>query len=161
MNIFQFPIRIRLPRNYLSTIRACIFYSLLIFFLCSKNEAWASDEIEIITHPGVSEKEITENSLRSIFSMHLKTWSDGTKIRVFVFPDDDPLHQSLAKEKLKVFSYQLRSNWDRLVYSGTGQAPIKVNSSEEMLAKVASTPGAIGYLRKAAINENVNVLQIK
>lgn len=93
--------------------------------------------------------------------MHLKTWSDGTKIRVFVFPDDDPLHQSLAKEKLKVFSYQLRSNWDRLVYSGTGQAPIKVNSSEEMLAKVASTPGAIGYLRKAAINENINVLQIK
>ena len=161
LNIFPFSIRKRLPRNYLSTIRACIFYSLLIFSLFSKNEVWASDEIEVITYPGVSEKEITENSLRSIFSMHLKTWSDGTKIRVFVFPDDDPLHQSLAKEKLKVFSYQLRSNWDRLVYSGTGQAPIKVNSSEEMLAKVASTPGAIGYLRKATINENINVLQIK
>lgn len=40
-------------------------------------------------------------------------------------------------------------------------APIKVNSSEEMLAKVASTPGAIGYLWRANISENVNVLQIK
>lgn len=93
--------------------------------------------------------------------MHLKTWSDGTKIRVFVLPDDDQLHQSFSKEKLNVFPYQLRSIWDRLVFSGTGQAPIKVNSTEEMLTKVASTPGAIGYLRRANINENVKVLEIK
>jgi hypothetical protein len=93
--------------------------------------------------------------------MHLKTWLDGTKIRVFVLPDDDPLHQKVAKEKLNVFPYQLRSTWDRFVYSGTGQAPIKVNSVEEMHAKVASTPGAIGYLWRANISENVNVLEIK
>lgn len=93
--------------------------------------------------------------------MHLKTWPDGTKIRVFVLPDDDPLHQIVSKEKLNVFPYQLRSTWDRLVFSGTGQAPTKVNSNEEMLNKIANTPGAIGYLWRANINENVNVLQIK
>ena len=38
------------------------------------------------------------------------------------------------------------SAWDRLVFSGTGQAPDTVTSTEEMLARVASTPGAIGYL---------------
>ena len=85
----------------------------------------------------------------------------GTKIRVFVLPDDAHLHQIFSKEKLNVFPYQLRATWDRLVFSGIGQAPIKVNSIEEMLNKVASTPGAIGYLWKANINENVNVLQIK
>jgi hypothetical protein len=47
------------------------------------------------------------------------------------------------------------------VFSGTGQAPIKVNSIEEMLEKITSTPGAIGYLWRANINENVNVLTIK
>ena len=62
---------------------------------------------EIVTYPGVSEKTLSVNSLRSIFSMHLKTWSDGTKIRVFVLPDDDQLHQSVSKEKLNVFPYQL------------------------------------------------------
>jgi ABC-type phosphate transport system substrate-binding protein len=93
--------------------------------------------------------------------MRLTTWPDGTRVRVFVLPDDDRLHQSVSKGKLNVFPYQLRSNWDRLVFSGTGQAPIKVNSNEEMLAKVASTPGAIGYLWRENINENVNVLQIK
>lgn len=125
------------------------------------SEVRAENPYEIVANPGVSEKILTVNSLRSIFSMRLKTWPDGTKIRVFVLSDEDELHQIFSKEKLNVFPYQLRSTWDRLVFSGTGQAPTKVNSNEEMLAKIASTPGAIGYLWKANINENVNVLEIK
>ena len=124
-------------------------------------EVSANDHYEIVTNPGVTEKTLSVNSLRSIFSMRLKTWSDGTKIRVFVLSDEDQLHQIVSKEKLNVFPYQLRSTWDRLVFSGTGQAPIKVNSNEEMLARIATTPGAIGYLWRANINENVNVLEIK
>jgi len=159
--LFQLTIQISSFRYCLSKISAYFCCTLLIGLLCVETEVWANDHYAIVTHPGVSEKVLSVNSLRSIFSMHLKTWPDGTKIRVFVLPDDDPLHQRFSKEKLNVFPYQLRSNWDRLVFSGTGQAPIKVNSSEEMLARVAGTPGAIGYLWRANINENVNVLQIK
>lgn len=161
MNLFQFLIRIQFSRYCLPRNRACFCCALLICLFYVDTKVWANGHYEIVTYPGVSEKALSVNSLRSIFSMHLKTWSDGTKIRVFVLPDDDHLHQSVSKEKLNVFPYQLRSTWDRLVFSGTGQAPIKVNSSEEMLNKVASTPGAIGYLWRANINENVNVLQIK
>ncbi|WP_258363731.1 hypothetical protein [Nitrosomonas ureae] len=114
-----------------------------------------------MTNLNVSETALTVNSLRSIFSMSLKTWPDGTKIRVFVLSDEDKLHKTVSKEKLNVFPYQLRSTWDRLVFSGTGQAPIRVNSIEEMRDKVANTPGAIGYLWRVNIDENVNVLQIK
>lgn len=161
MILFRLVTQILSFRYCLPKISACFCCALLIGLLCVETEVWANDHYEIVTHPGVSEKALSTNSLRSIFSMHLKTWPDGTKIRVFVLPDDDPLHQRFSKEKLNVFPYQLRSNWDRLVFSGTGQAPIKVNSSEEMLARVAGTPGAIGYLWRANINENVNVLQIK
>lgn len=161
MILFQLVTQILSFRYCLSKISAYFCCVLLIGLLFVVAEVWANDHYAIVTHPGVSEKALSVNSLRSIFSMHLKTWPDGTKIRVFVLPDDDPLHQRFSKEKLNVFPYQLRSNWDRLVFSGTGQAPIKVNSSEEMLARVAGTPGAIGYLWRADINENVNVLQIK
>ncbi|PXW91102.1 hypothetical protein C8R34_1019 [Nitrosomonas sp. Nm84] len=161
MNLLQFLIRIQFSRYCLPRVKAYFYYVLLICVLCVKTEVRADNDYAIVTYPGVGEKVLSVNSLRSIFSMHLKTWPDGTKIRVFVLPDDDQLHQSFSKEKLNVFPYQLRSMWDRLVFSGTGQAPIKVNSSEEMLAKVASTPGAIGYLWRANISENVNVLQIK
>ena len=137
----------------------------ILFFLCLSlflgAVAKADGDYAIVTNAQVSEKALSSNSLRSIFGMQKKTWADGAKIRVFVLPDDDLLHQVVSKEKLNVFPYQLRSTWDRLIFSGTGQAPIQVNSIEEMLTKVATTPGAIGYLWKVNINENVNVLQIK
>ena len=67
----------------------------------------------------------------------------------------------LFQRKAECFPYQLRSAWDRLVFSGTGQAPDTVSSPEEMLARVAGTPGAIGYLTKSKTDGRVNVLQIK
>ena len=93
--------------------------------------------------------------------MQLKAWPDGTAIKVFVLPDDNFLHQRFAKEKLHVFPYQLRLTWDRLVFSGTGQAPNSVSSNAEMLTKIASTPGSIGYLEISHINNNVHVLKIE
>lgn len=140
-------------------IRVCLSIFLLLYFL--EIEVKAGELHAIVANRDVKEKVLSVNSLRSIFSMHKKTWSDGTKIRVFVLPDDDLLHQRFSKEKLNVFPYQLRSTWDRLIFSGTGQGPIQVNSNEEMLARVANTPGAIGYLWTADIDENVNVLEIK
>ncbi|MDE2366130.1 MAG: hypothetical protein KGM95_04270 [Betaproteobacteria bacterium] len=123
--------------------------------------AWATEPYEVIANSSVTEKTLSKSSLRAIFGMRQHAWPDGTAIRVFVLPDDAPLHAVFSKEKLNVFPYQLRSAWDRLVFSGTGQAPDTVNSPEEMLAKVASTPGAIGYLIKSKADGRVNVLQIK
>jgi hypothetical protein len=66
--------------------------------------------------------------------------------QVFVLPDDNPIHQRFAKEVLGVYPYQLRAAWDRMVYSGTGPAPIQVNTFEEMIERLRTTPGAIGYV---------------
>ncbi len=139
-----------------------LFHLFLFLFLYSiKIQVYAGDHHAVIINPSVGEKTLSANSLRSIYGMHQKTWPDGSKIRVFVLPDDDPLHQGFVKEILNVFPYQLRSTWDRLIFSGTGQAPTKVHSSQEMFQKVSTTPGAIGYLWRAEINGGVNVLQIK
>lgn len=161
MNLFHFSIQVRISLYCLSRARSYFGFALFICFLGVKADVRANDHYEIVTNPNVSETALTVNSLRSIFSMSLKTWPDGTKIRVFVLSDEDKLHKTVSKEKLNVFPYQLRSTWDRLVFSGTGQAPIRVNSIEEMRDKVANTPGAIGYLWRVNIDENVNVLQIK
>ena len=56
--------------------------------------------------------------------------------------------------------YSLRRNWDRLIFSGTGRAPVRVQSVEEMMRLVRETPGAIGYIDKERADESVSVLQI-
>lgn len=102
------------------------------------------------THNQALEGVLTKSGLRAVFGMRLRTWPDGSPIRVFVLPDRHPLHTQFCKRLLGVFPHQMRSAWDRLVYSGTGQAPVEVNSEEEMATKIASTTGAIGYLKNVA-----------
>ena len=141
--------------------RFVLLLCLLLGMNCAWNMAWAAEPYEVVTNSNVTEKTLPKSSLRAIFGMRLHTWPDGTAIRVFVMPDDAPLHVAFSKEKLNVFPYQLRAAWDRLVFSGTGQAPDTVTSPEEMLARVVSTPGAIGYLIKSKTDGRVNVLEIK
>lgn len=87
--------------------------------------------------------------------MRLRKWEDGSPIRVFVMPDEHPLHIAFSKHILNVFPYQLRAAWNRLVFSGMGEEPIIVKSEKKMRAIVSSTPGAIGYLSRSMIDGSV------
>jgi len=141
--------------------RFALSLTLLLGMLSAIGVARAHEHYEVVTNASVSTRSLPSNSLRAIFGMRQQTWPDGMPVKVFVLADDAPLHGSFCKEKLSAFPYQLRQAWDRLVFSGTGQAPTKVSSSEEMFDRIASTPGAIGYLEKSKISERINVLQIK
>ncbi|SET00101.1 hypothetical protein SAMN05216326_1099 [Nitrosomonas marina] len=136
-------------------------YILLTMLLFVITDIKAESHYQIVTHPSVNEDSISKNYLRAIFSMRPRAWSNDLIIKVFVLPDDNPLHHSFAKEQLGLFPYQLRQSWDRLVFSGTGQAPTTVSSNEEMRLRIMNTPGAIGYLETAYIDDEINILQIK
>jgi hypothetical protein len=106
-------------------------------------------------HPTIERK-----TLRAAFGMTLQVWPDGRPLTVFVFRDDDVLHQQFCRKVLGILPYTLRRNWDRLLFSGAAQAPIAVDNPQEMLRRVASTPGAIGYIEKESTNESVSIVEI-
>lgn len=113
-----------------------------------------------IVHPSEAHATIERKTLRAAFGMTLQAWPDGRPLTVFVFRDDDPLHQQFCRKILGVLPYTLRRNWDRLLFSGAAQAPIVVDSPQEMLHRVAATPGAIGYIEKEWTNESVSIVEI-
>lgn len=117
--------------------------------------------VDVIANKGVTQYSLSLASARAIFGMRQVKWPDGTPIRVFVLPDDHTLHGAVCKERLNLFPYQLRQSWDRLVYSGMSQAPSEVSSEEELLNKVAATPGAIGYVRKVKANDPIRILNVE
>lgn len=120
-----------------------------------------ANAVDIITHRDVKVRSITLANARAIFGLRLPRWPDGTLVRVFVLPDQHVLHSRLSKEKLDLYPYQLRQTWERLLYSGMAQAPVEVVSEEEMLSRVATTPGAIGYVSKVRKNDPVNILDVE
>jgi ABC-type phosphate transport system substrate-binding protein len=117
--------------------------------------------MEVITNPSVKENHLSLSSLRAIFSMRMTQWPDGTPIRVFVLGDKHPIHARFSKQMLGVFPHQLRRAWNRQIFSGTGQAPNKVETETEMRQLIGTIPGAIGYLSEDLLDENIRKIEIE
>ena len=130
---------------------------LALFLFCLP--AFAAEVI--VANSSVKDMQLTRNEARLIYTLRRTQWADGQPVRVFVLPDDDPLHASFVKHSLGLYPRQLRRVWDRRTYSGTGQAPQQVESTAEMLSRIANTPGAVGYLPEQLIEPTVKVLEVR
>ncbi len=129
---------------------------MLAVLITASPGAWG-DSVKIIANKALDQRELDRAIVRSIFSVRLRQWPDGSPVKAFVLPDSDPVHQQFCREKLGTFPYVLRAAWDRAVFTGTGIAPEVVKSEQEMRRKVESTPGAIGYVSVPA-PEDVNAM---
>lgn len=120
-----------------------------------------SMQVVAITSGAYNPGEVSRNTLRAIFVMRHAKWNDGTPVKVYVYADDSPEHETFSKEVLKFFPRQLRQAWDKQVFSGLGQYPEQVSSTKEMLAKVKATPGSVGYVSIQEVNKDVRILQMQ
>lgn len=128
-----------------------IRHRLAILLLLVSPLAWSQDSMpaaEVIVSPSLQSVTLDRSLLRAVFTMRLRQWPDGSPIRVFVLPDDDPLSDQFYRQRLGMYSYVLRRAWDRMVFTGTGLAPTVVETEERMRELVRTTPGAIGFVRK-------------
>lgn len=136
----------------------CILQALATILLFTF--ALTANAQEVITNSSVNSERLSVSTLRAMFGMRLRNWADGTPITVFVLQASSPVHIGFTKNVLKMFPHQLQRSWDRLVFSGTGQAPTIVRSVNEMKEKVASTPGAVGYIDRDKLDDTIKVLSI-
>ena len=117
--------------------------------------------VDLVVNADVPVDSLTRSMTRSIFSMRMTSWPNGMPIKVFVMGDKTPLHAAFSKEILGVFPHQLRRAWNRQIFAGTGQSPTKVDSEQEMIERVADTPGAIGYVSEDVLNEQLRKIPVE
>lgn len=118
---------------------------ILLSVLSGMVRAEAAPPVEILKNASVPESYLTRDYLRALFTLRTRVWPDGQPVTLYVFHDGSPLHASFCREELGTYPYILRSVWDRVLFSGTGVIPYAVDSEEEMVRQVLSTPGALGY----------------
>ncbi len=131
----------------------------LALLACSPATAVAA-----IVNSDVAVQSIFQNTLRAIFTLHLRQWPNGKPIKRVVLPETNMVHAWFAQEVLNTFPHQFKRSWDVLVFSGSGRAPAVTGSPGEMLQEASSTPGAIGclsnnYLTEGIRNENIHLLE--
>lgn len=134
-----------------SRIIACLL--LLVFTVPARAQVIIANVPDEANYRSIS-------AFRSIFLMRLTEWKDGSPVKVFVLRASDPVHVDFCKTVLGVFPYQLQNAWDRLVFSGTGQAPTIVSSVDEIKRLVNTTPGAIGYIGSADVDDSVHTIRL-
>jgi ABC-type phosphate transport system substrate-binding protein len=127
---------------------------LLLFVSSSACPLEGASMVDVIVSPALASTKLDRSLLRAVFTMRVRQWPDGLPVRVFVLPDDDPLSDQFYRERLGMYSYVLRRAWDRMVFTGTGFAPTIVRTEREMIERVRSTPGAIGYVGKRELSES-------
>jgi ABC-type phosphate transport system substrate-binding protein len=115
---------------------------------------------QVIVNRSLAISQLDVPTLRAAFGMRLLEWPDGTRVVPFVMDSNSTVHARFAKQVLQVFPYQLQQAWDRLVFSGTGQAPRVVSSPADMRRRVAQTPGGIGYVPDDYIDESVSTIEV-
>lgn len=117
--------------------------------------------IVLVAHPDIEHSALPRDALRAMFAMRQRTWPNGQAMQVFVLPNRDTVHARFAKEMLAVYPHQLQLAWDRMVFSGMGQAPHRVRDQVDMREQVARTPGALGYLEREYLDESVRVISME
>lgn len=120
---------------------------LLVLFTLVCWPARAADTvINILANETVNTEALSPAQVRLIFAGRTQFWPNGERVKVFVLPASSPTHTDFCRSALQIYPYQLERIWQRITYSGQGDAPVVVASIEDMVAKVAATPGSIGYV---------------
>jgi len=141
----------------LKSILRPFFITLLIGF----HPVLVKADVIVIANDSVKLNAISPTSLNRIYAMQIKTWPDGTPIKVFTFHTHSKTYKDFVLNQAHLQPPQLERHWKRLLFTGMGKAPVEVSNNEEMIEFVKSTPGAIGYVTEAFHLDDAKILEVE
>ena len=117
----------------------------------------ARAQIAVIVNKGTGISTAAAPTVSDIYSLSTKEWKDGSPIVVF-----DQKTEGTTRTKFYEFigksPIELKKVWMRIQLPGEGKAPTAVSSDDEMVQKVASTAGAIGFVPASKATGDVKVI---
>ncbi len=155
---YRHPYPTELASPIVLTVRRLICHAFALWAVCGMVRAAAAD---VIANANISAMRLNAAELRNLYLLRQTQWPNGQPVVLFVLPDDNPLHEGFAKEKLGLYPYRLRQVWDRLSLSGMATPPVEVRDENEMRARVRATPGAIGYVNKGSSNDTYKIMRLE
>jgi hypothetical protein len=126
--------------------------------LCAAWQAQAAD-VKMIANSSVAASAISAGDIKDVFLLDKD--SLGSSHVEPVLTKGGATHEAFIKEYLGKNDTALQAFYRSLVFTGKASMPKSLASDAEVVAYVAKTKGAIGYVSNAASTEGVKVLQVK
>ena len=115
-------------------------------------------DVRVIANPSVKADSISARELKSLY-LEEKSSINGTRVEP-VIEKRGPGHEAFLRDYLGQTDDELQKYYQTLVFTGRGSMPKMVGSDAEVVAYVAKTRGAIGYVGTGASVEGVRTLAI-
>lgn len=114
----------------------------------------------VIAHPSVAATNVSKATLEQIFTGIAKNYTNGMVIVVATLKDG-PTHEAFLKSFLSKTPPQFTRAWRDLVFGGGAQRlPQAFEDEAALVAYVAKTKGAIGYIDEGTPHDGVKVLNV-
>jgi TonB family protein len=115
--------------------------------------------VRIIANPSVKAEAISASEIKSVFLEERNSLRDGTHVEP-VLSKGGPAHAAFLKDYLGQNDDALQNYYRTLVFTGKGSMPKVLRSDAEVVAYVAKTRGAIGYVSSTAPVDGVRTLAV-
>jgi len=136
-----------------------ILIAMAFFFIFMPYGKAADEEILIILNNEISIETLSINTLVDIYTNNKTKWENGEKIHVCMLRKG-PVNEAFSMRMIGMAPKKLIGIWKKVIFTGLGTPPKVVDTEAEMVQYVASTKGAIGYIRASTSSENVNVFRL-
>ena len=108
-------------------------------------DASAAAAFRVIVHPDVKGSQMPRSVLAAIFLKQALKWGDGRPVVPVDQSTQSAVRRQFSNDVLKQGVVEVQVYWQRKITAGLVPPPVKT-SDEDVVAFVASTPGAIGYV---------------
>ncbi len=116
---------------------------------------------QVIVHPTVVGKTITKAALADIFMGKAHRWTDGRDVLPVDLSATSPIREAFSRACLGLPTEGVRLYWMRRISSGA-QPPFSRKTDADVIAYVATHPGAVGYVAEGlALPETVKAVAIR
>lgn len=112
-------------------------------------EVSAAAAFRVIVHPQVKGSQIPRAVLTAIFLKQALKWGDGRPVVPVDQSVQSAVRRQFSNDVLQQGIVEVQVYWQRKITAGLVPPPVKT-SDDDVVAFVASTPGAIGYVSSGA-----------
>lgn len=147
----------RKPQSTIRNIHSFLAVSLLA--LCAAIPATAAD-FKVIANLSVGASSVSAADIKGVFLSTKTSFSDGSHVEP-VLDKGGPTHEAFLKEYLGKTDAALQAYYRTLVFTGKGSMPKTLGADAEIVAYVAKTRGAVGYVSVGVSTGGVKTLDVK
>jgi hypothetical protein len=116
-------------------------------------------DLKVIANSGVAASSISVDDLKGVFLATRTALSDGSRVEP-VLAKGGATHEAFLKEYLGKTDAALQTYYRSLVFTGKASMPKTLASDADVVAYVAKTKGAIGYVSAGASTAGVKTLEV-